>query len=66
MADYYMDRPSMAEEAYKIIYWEMAGSKTPLEIWRTLARTDDAELEEFLRQRCGYHRIEVDEEDEDE
>lgn len=51
MADYYMDRPSMAEEAYKIIYWEMAGSKTPLEIWRTLARADDAELEEFLRKR---------------
>jgi hypothetical protein len=51
MADYWMDRKSMAEEAYKIIYWEMAGSKTSLEIWKTLAKADDAELEEFLRKR---------------
>lgn len=46
-----MDRKSMAEEAYKCIYWEMAGSKTPIEIWKALAKADDAELEEFLKER---------------
>lgn len=51
MADYYMDRESMAEEAYKIIYWDMCGSKTPLEIWTALAKLDDADLEDFLRER---------------
>lgn len=51
MADYYMDRGKMAEEAYKIIYLEMAGSKTPLEIWTALGKTDDAELEDFLLKR---------------
>lgn len=49
MAKYYMDRVTMAKEAYKELYWDFAGSKTELEIWQVIARTDDAELEEYLR-----------------
>lgn len=51
MADYRMERVSMAEEAYKIIYEDMAGSKSPVEIWQALAKADDAELENFLLER---------------
>lgn len=43
-----MTRADLAEQAFKIIMLDMAGSKTPREIWETIAKADDAELNEFL------------------
>lgn len=43
-----MTRAELADRVFKIIMLDMAGSKTPREIWEVIAKANDAELNEFL------------------
>lgn len=43
-----MTRAELADAVFKIIYYDMAGTKSPREIWETIAKADDAELNEFM------------------
>ena len=43
-----MTRAELADAVYKIITFDMAGSKSPRQIWETIAKANDAELNEFM------------------
>lgn len=43
-----MTRAELADKVFKIIMLDMAGSKTSKKIWETIAKADDAELNDFM------------------
>lgn len=43
-----MTRGELADKAYKIIMEDMGGTKTPREIWVAIAKSNDAELINFV------------------
>lgn len=43
-----MTRGEMADKAYEIIMEDMGAIKTPREIWKAIAKANDAELIDFV------------------
>lgn len=46
-----MDREELANKAYKIMYFDFAGTKSEKEIWKAIAETDDDALYQFVSER---------------
>lgn len=51
-----MTRAELADAVYKIIYFDMAGTKSSKEIWETIAKANDAELNEFILTNWNKYR----------
>ncbi len=48
-----MTRGELADKVFKIITMDMAGTKSPEEIWEAIAKANDAELNDFIAKREG-------------